>query len=65
MVQSWTNYFGNNENVQMKQYEEVGIHFITPDVAVYKARFEIGGRVDSNGESIPPSKHGGLWVLVR
>jgi ketosteroid isomerase-like protein len=65
MEKMWMDFFATNENIQMKQSEEIGIHFITPEVVAYKARYEVSGRIDSDGKPTPPSNNAGLFVLVK
>lgn len=38
----------------IKQLEEIGIIFVTPDVAVFKSRQMYSGTFDEQGEVIPP-----------
>ncbi|MGB6866858.1 MAG: hypothetical protein WBE11_14310 [Candidatus Aminicenantaceae bacterium] len=45
--------------------EELGIHFVAPNVAIYKARCEAIGEVREDGTSIPSYKWFGAWVLVK
>ncbi len=56
--------FESQKDGQWKQTEDIGIIFITPDVAIYKARYETSGFVDENGNPEPPSKNlvAGVWV---
>ncbi len=37
-----------------KEVEEVGIVFVTDDVAIYKSRRQVTGEVDSAGNELPP-----------
>ena len=53
------------KDAQWEQYEELSIHFITPDVALYKDRYNFTGALDAEGNTRPPSKWSNAWVLVK
>ena len=51
-------YYGENfagpwKNFQVKLSEEVGLVFVTPDVAIYKARYAHSGGFDREGKALP------------
>ena len=48
-----------------KQLDEIGIIFVTPDVAIFKERGELTGRFDADGKPQPPQKVLEAWVLVK
>jgi ketosteroid isomerase-like protein len=50
---------------QNKQLEEIGIIFVTPEVAIYKSRDEWTGDVDAEGNPLPPSKGLVARVFVK
>jgi len=52
-------------NVQYQRSGELGVVFITPDVALYKAYWEFSGMVDGEGKPIPPLKILGACVMVK
>jgi len=52
-------------NVQYKRSGEVGVVFITADVAIYKAHWEFSGIVDAAGKPSPPMKLLGACVMVK
>jgi uncharacterized protein (TIGR02246 family) len=45
--------------------EEVGIVFLTPDVAIHKHYDEITGRLDADGKPLPPRKDLRAFVYVK
>lgn len=53
------------DKVQSKPLDEIGIIFVTPDVAILKTRSEYSGMVDEDGKSLPPEKSLASWVLVK
>jgi hypothetical protein len=50
---------------QYEQLDEIGIIFVTPDVAIFKEYGENTGGVDSDGKPLPPQKALEAWVLVK
>jgi uncharacterized protein (TIGR02246 family) len=48
--------FKQSKDGQVKTVEEIGIHFLSPDVAIYKFRDEISGFVDEAGKPRPSRK---------
>ena len=56
---------GAQPDLQANMTEEIGIVFVTPDVAIHKYRYEITGRVDSDGKPLPPQKYLNARVLVK
>lgn len=48
-----------------KELEEIGIRFITDDVAIQKSRREVTGQVDADGKFMPPQKQLFLRVFVK
>jgi uncharacterized protein (TIGR02246 family) len=64
--QYFTEYFAIQKNVNSKITEEVGIVFVTPDVAIYKAYADVTGIVDDDGKAMPlAAKVLGAWVAVK
>ncbi len=49
-------FAGAFKNTQSKLIEEIGIVFVTPDVAIYKSRYENGGMLDEAGTALHPTK---------
>ena len=65
-INSWKPIFETRfKNVQYKQFEEIGIQFITPNVAIYKDRYDFSGALDAEGNTLPPSKWSNAHVLVK
>ena len=52
-------------HVQYKRSAEVGIVFVSDDVALYKAHWEFTGMVDADGKALPPMKLLGACVMVK
>ncbi|MBP1769523.1 MAG: hypothetical protein H6P96_141 [Candidatus Aminicenantes bacterium] len=52
-------------NVQYKRSAEVGIVFLSDDVALYKAHWEFTGMADAEGKALPPMKLLGACVMVK
>ncbi len=50
---------------QYKQLDEIGIIFVTPDVAIFKEHGENTGGLDADGKPLPPQKVLEAWVLVK
>jgi ketosteroid isomerase-like protein len=50
------------KDVQYKILDEIGIVFVSPDVAIYKNRDEVAGELDADGNPIQPYKR--LFALV-
>jgi uncharacterized protein (TIGR02246 family) len=76
------NWSGNLKGVENKEYysdlfkrhpairsellEEIGIIFVTPDVAIYKSRRENTGYVDEEGKPLTQSRKSLMaWVQVK
>ena len=53
------------ESFEAKLLDEIGIVFVTPDVAIYKYRFEMTGDVDAEGKPLPPTKRLSARVFVK
>jgi hypothetical protein len=48
-----------------KEVEEVGIVFVTDDVAIYKSRRQVIGTVDSMGKVLPPQTENLARIFVK
>jgi ketosteroid isomerase-like protein len=53
------------KNVKYNVVEELGITFISPDVALYKARCESTGEIEKDGTPIPRNEWQGAWILAK
>jgi hypothetical protein len=53
------------KDCQNQQLEEIGIVFITPEVAIHKCREETSNYLDADGKPLPPSKRLAARVLVK
>ena len=66
-------YLDHQKDIQFKFLEEIGIVFVTPDVAIYKDRHEVSGSVDADGKKLPTqtrfwasvwAKRNGNWLMT-
>ena len=57
--------FEQQKTHQRKLSEEVGIDFITPDIAIHKFRIEFTGWVDADGKPVPPGKRLLAWLYMK
>jgi uncharacterized protein (TIGR02246 family) len=69
----WKNYFEQQTDFKWRVTEEIGMIFVTPEVAIYKFYGERSGQVDEDGNPIPPNislcanvfvKRDGKWLEV-
>jgi uncharacterized protein (TIGR02246 family) len=58
-------FAGPYKNLKVKVENEIGIVFITPDVAIYKAVLAGSGMVDEEGKALPPAKNMYAKVYVK
>ena len=64
-VEYYADLFKRQPSIQSERLEEIGIIFVTPDVAVYKALMDNTGLVDEDGKPLPQLKWLGAWVMVK
>ena len=63
---AYVEYFKSGlKNAKMTPLEEIGIVFVTPDVAIHKMRREMTGMVDEDGKAMPDAKHIHARVFVK
>jgi uncharacterized protein (TIGR02246 family) len=66
---AWGKFVGDlwesQKDIQYKQLEEIGIVFVTPDVAIFKAVDEVTGSLDSDGTPLPPQNELRARVFVK
>lgn len=65
MEETYVDIFANNEHVQYKLTDEIGIVFVTPEVAIYKHNDEITGALDADGKPLPPIKRLSAKLFVK
>jgi uncharacterized protein (TIGR02246 family) len=53
------------ENAQYEILEEIGMVFITPDVAIHKFTWQGTGILDEDGKTVPPRKNLRAFVYVK
>jgi len=67
--QAYEDYFSERfkrlKNIQVKLLEEIDIVFVTASVAIYRARHEVTGSVDEDGNRRPPYEIIEANVLVK
>ncbi len=61
----YADMFKRMPSIKSNFLEEIGIIFVTPDVAVYKAFMNNTGLVDEDGKPLPQVKWLGAWVMVK
>jgi ketosteroid isomerase-like protein len=54
-----------HKDVQYKLLDEIGIIFVTPDVAIYKVREEVKGELNADGRPQAPRRRLAARVLVK
>jgi uncharacterized protein (TIGR02246 family) len=65
MEETLTDLFAREPNRLQQELEEIGIVFVTPDVAIYKSRRVTTGTVDAKGAPLPPQRVQFARILVR
>lgn len=61
----WSELWERQKGARGKLLEEIGIIFVTPDVAIYKAIDETTGMLDAGGKPLPSRKDLNAHVLVK
>lgn len=61
----YTEFWGRNKDRQYELLDEIGIVFVTPDVAIYKYRDKATGGLDADGKPNPPQKRLNADVYVK
>ena len=65
MEENVTALFDREKNRIQEELEEIGIVFVTPDVAIYKSKRVTTGSVDDEGNPLPPQKVMFARVMVK
>jgi ketosteroid isomerase-like protein len=60
-----TEVWRQQKDVQYNVLEEISINFISPHVAIYRARAEITGGVKEDGTPMPRDELQGAWILTK
>jgi uncharacterized protein (TIGR02246 family) len=50
---------------QYKQLDEIGIHFLTPDIAIFREHGENTGLFDADGKPLPTRRVVESWVAIK
>jgi hypothetical protein len=58
-------FAGPFKNVRSKLLKEIGVVFVTPEVAIYKGVYEFGGILDKEGNEVPATKNLYARVYVK
>jgi uncharacterized protein (TIGR02246 family) len=58
-------FFERQRELKATLLEDMGIIFVTPDVAIAKARYEETGRLGEDGQALPPYRYLEADVLVK
>jgi len=61
----YADLFKRQPTIKSAHLEEIGIVFVTPEIAIYKALRDNTGMVDEEGKRLPQVKWLGAWVLVK
>ena len=61
----WSELWARQEEAQGKMLEEIGIIFVSPNVAIFKAIDETTGMLDAGGKPLPSRKDLNAHVLVK
>ncbi|GAI15834.1 unnamed protein product [marine sediment metagenome] len=64
-VKYYADLFNLQPSIKSNHLEEIGIIFVTPDVAIYKALMDNTGLVDKEGKPRPQVKWLGAWVFNK
>jgi uncharacterized protein (TIGR02246 family) len=65
MEKNLTELFSRENDRRQEELEEIGIVFVTPDVAIYKSKRVTTGTVDAEGNPLPPEKVMFARVMVK
>lgn len=65
MEKNLTALFAREKNRIQKEIDEIGIVFVTPDVAIYKSTRVTTGTIDAGGKPLPPEKVIFARVVVK
>jgi hypothetical protein len=63
--QRYRESFERNDNIHFEMEEELGIFFVTSDVAILRSRGEYTGGYDADGGALPPRKSLGAVLFVK
>ena len=61
----YADMFKRMPSIKSERLKEIGIIFVTPDVAVYKALMDNTGLTDEDGKPLPQLKWLGAWIMVK
>ena len=64
-VKSHEDMFSRQKDWRIEVVDEIGLVFVTPNVAIYKLRCQTSGIVDANGNGLPPIKFLQAIVYVK
>jgi ketosteroid isomerase-like protein len=61
----FADFFEDNETMKLNPLEDMGVHFLTPNVAVFMGRYEFLDMVDAEGKPLPPQEFIGVNHYVK
>jgi ketosteroid isomerase-like protein len=65
ITEGYAKLFEQAKDFHVEQLEEIGIVFVTPDIAIYKDRRQLTGYIDGEGNPSPPLTRLTAWVMVK
>jgi uncharacterized protein (TIGR02246 family) len=63
--QSYSDTFEQAKDIAYEFQQEIGIIFLKPDVAIYKARGVFTNMPDDDGNVLPPQEMRHAWILMK
>jgi len=61
----WENLLRMWKTQKVVPLEDLGVHFLTPDVAIWRGSSEFVDRLDAEGQPLPPQQVVGATVFVK
>jgi ketosteroid isomerase-like protein len=61
----WTDIWGHHKDLQYQLRDEIGIVFVTNDVAIYKTYVDVTGILDEDGNPQPLLRRLFAWILLK
>jgi len=65
LAEYMADFWAKNKDRHYELLEEIGIVFVTPDVAIFKSREELTGGIDANGKPREPARRLQAYVCVK
>jgi uncharacterized protein (TIGR02246 family) len=61
----YADFLQSQKDVKWELEDEIGLVFVKPDVAIYKARSVFTDMLDDDGNKLPPQEYRHAWVLIK